>query len=69
VVLPATYEKVNIVPSVMKTILSTYAIPDVYELAVKVKVRVQAPPGVIAVGVAGATQLIVGAVVSFIPLR
>jgi hypothetical protein len=61
-------EKVNIAPSVVRTIFSTYAIPDVYELAVKLKVRLQAPPGVTAVEVAGETQLKVGAV-SFIPLR
>jgi len=61
-------EKVNIAPFVT-TIFSTYIIPEEYELAVKLQVRLQAPFGATAVDVAGETQLKVGAVVSFIPLR
>jgi hypothetical protein len=61
-------EKVNIAPFVT-TIFSTYAIPEEYELAVKLQLRLQAPFGATAVDVAGETQLKVGAVVNFIPLR
>jgi hypothetical protein len=62
-------ENVNFAPSFVRTIFSTYAIPDEYELAVKLQVRLQAPLGATAVEVAGETQLKVGAVVSCIPLR
>jgi hypothetical protein len=60
-------EKVNVDPSV-RTIFSTYAIPEEYEPAVTLQVRLQAPIGGTAVDVAGETQLKVGAVV-IIPLR
>jgi hypothetical protein len=62
-------EKVNVAPSVVRTIFNTYAIPEEYDPAVKLHVRLQAPFGATAVDVAGETQLKVGAVVSFIPLR
>jgi hypothetical protein len=62
-------EKVNVAPSVVRTIFSTYAIPEEYDPAVKLQVRLQASFGATEVDVAGETQLKVGAVVSFIPLR
>ena len=57
----------NVDPSV-RTIFSTYAMPEEYEVKL-LQVRLQAPVGPTAVDVAGETQLKVGAVVSFIPLR
>ena len=57
----------NVAPSV-RTIFSTYAIPEEYEVKLP-QVRLQALVGATAVDVAGETQPKVGAVVSFIPLR
>ena len=59
----------NVDPSV-RTIFSTYAIPEEYEVKL-LQVRLQAPDGPTAVDVAGETQLLGGKVgaVSFIPPR